>query len=414
VEEAPLTGHTATRKPDPRLVAPSVLLDGLGFGLLFPIIPDLFRRLNAAPLDVDRYTGYFLAVYCVMQFIAAPVLGSLSDRFGRRSILLLSALGETIDYTVMALAQTVWLLFLGRVISGATEAIMAVANSYAVDACDDDDSRSAAFGFNNAALGIGFILGPALGGLLGHFNPRLPLWASAVSQLANLIFVWFFLPESLPPEKRRSLHWKQLNPFVSLGRLTRYSAVFSLVVVFFLLTLAEQSNTILTLFTQYRFHFTTLDVGLLLSFFGVSIAVSQGLLTGVVVARLGEAKTTRLGIGLYVVAFCGMAFVPSSWMFYLATVPLCLGGLGVTALRSVISKSVAPEAQGELQGSIASVMAVDNIVAPLLYTTLFARLTTVAEGQTALPGIAYLVAAAISAVTLAYMLLRSEPAPVEL
>lgn len=372
----------------------TILLDALGMGIIIPVLPDVIRRFGASSEFVNQNFGYFISIYALVQFFASPVLGSLSDKFGRRPVLLVSLLGAGLDYILMAFAPSLWVLFLGRVIAGVTGASMTVASSYMAD-ISDDTTRASNFGLIGAAWGIGFIAGPMIGGILGNFGPQAPFLAAAAFNLLNFAFGFFVLPESLPPSQRRAMTASILNPFHSLLRVLRPSPLLIYVWIYFLIFLAGQVHpSIWTLYTQHKFSWTALEVGLSLSFVGLSIALVQGLLTRVVVPRLGEKGSLSWGVAINVVGFALFAFATQGWMMYGIMAFSALAGVSGPALQSLISKQVPPHEQGELQGSLMSLGSLTAILGPLLYTHLFATFTA-SGAEVVFPGAPYLTASLV-------------------
>jgi len=369
----------------------TILLDAVGIGLIIPIFPDVIRRFNSDPQFVSHYFGYFISLYALMQFVASPILGSLSDRFGRRSILLISLLGAGLDYILMAYAPNLAILFLGRIISGLTGASMTVASSYMAD-ISDDSNRSTHFGMIGAGFGLGFILGPLMGGVLGTYSSRLPFLVAAGLTLVNFAFGLLILPESLPPEKRRKMDLKRLNPFSSLKKILKPSPIMGLIIIYFLIILAGQAHpSIWTLYTQYKFHWTSVQVGMSLAVVGFSIALVQGGLTRVVIPKLGEKKTLLLSFLFSIGGFFLFAVAPLGWMMYAILIFFAFSGLANPALQSLISKDTPSEEQGELQGSLISLASITSILGPILYTGLFSEFTR-EQGAWMFPGIPYLAA----------------------
>jgi DHA1 family tetracycline resistance protein-like MFS transporter len=392
----------AERRAAVRFIFVTILLDAAGLGILIPVLPDVLRRFSDDPAVVSRNFGWFISAYALMQFAASPVLGSLSDRFGRRSILLSSLLGAALDYLFMAFAPTLPLLFLGRAISGLTGASMTVASSYMAD-ISDDKSRSANFGMIGAGWGIGFIVGPLVGGLLSSLGPKAPFIAAAVLNLVNFLYGWLLLPESLPPERRRKVAARELNPVASILRVAKPSAFAPFIWIFFLVFLAGQIHPVnWTLYTETKFGWSSWQVGLSLSFVGVMIAVVQGGLTRVIVPRLGERLALTVGLSVFAVSFALFAFASKGWMMYAIVVLFSLSGITMPALQSILAKHVPADRQGELQGSLVSLGSLASILAPLIFTTLFVRFTS--GGGVHFPGAAYLGAAAICCFTLAFRL----------
>lgn len=382
-----------------RFIFFTILLDAMGIGILIPVMPDIFRRFTTDSSDVSRYFGLFIGVYSLMQFLAAPVLGALSDRYGRRRILLISLLGAGLDYVIMALAPTLSLLFIGRVISGLTGASMTVASSYMAD-ISDDSNRSTNFGMIGAAWGLGFITGPMIGGAIGSLGPAAPFLAAAALNIANFLFGLFVLPESLPESMRRQLQWKRLNPFAALVKILRPSPILLLLWTYFMIFIAGHVHPVnWTLYTEMKFGWTAWEVGLSLSFVGVIVAISQALLPRYVIPRLGEPRAATVGIVFNTLAFAAYAFATQGWMMYVITAVSCLSGIAIPALQSEITRGTPMNEQGELQGSLVSLGSLSSILAPLLYTELFVHFTA-PEAPLRFPGAAYLGAAGICVVAL--------------
>jgi MFS transporter, DHA1 family, tetracycline resistance protein len=392
------------RKAAVRFIVITILLDVIGLGLMIPVLPDVLRRFSSDPAVVSELFGLFIGAYSLMQFLAAPVLGALSDHYGRRSILLVSLLGAALDYLFMAFAPSLPLLFVGRVISGLTGASMTVANSYMAD-ISDAQSRPANFGMIGAAWGIGFIIGPVLGGLLGTLSPKAPFLGAALLNGLNFLYGVFLLPESLPPDKRRHVELKGLNPLRSVIRILKPSGFVSLIWIYFLTFLAGQIHPVnWTLYTQTKFHWTPWEVGLSLSFVGIMIAIAQGGLTRVIIPKLGEERSLTFGLTVYAVSFALFGLATKSWMMYAIVVLFSFAGVTMPALQSILGHHVPPERQGELQGSLVSLGSLASILAPLIFTKLFVHFT--APGAPVyFPGAAYLGASAICVGNLAYRFL---------
>ena len=347
------------------------MLDMIGIGLIMPVLPDVIRRFISDPGQVTENFGYFIAVYAVMQFVASPILGGLSDQFGRRPILLGSLLGAGIDYIFMALAPTLNLLFLGRIIAGLTGASMTVANSYIAD-ISDDSNRSSNFGMIGAAFGIGFIAGPIIGGLLGHFGPQMPFYGAAVLNILNFLFGLFILPESLKKENRRVVNWRKLNPFTTIVSTMKIPGMSLFVLTYALLFLAGNVHpSIWTLYTESKFGWNSIQVGVSLSFVGLIYGMSQSLLTSKLVPKWGESKSLVIGIFFNAFGFLLYGIAPYGWMMYGIMVASALQGLSMPCLQSIMTKKVDVRFQGELQGGLVSVGSVTAILAPLIYTQSF-------------------------------------------
>lgn len=352
-----------------------------------------------------------------MQFFASPLLGSLSDRFGRRPVLLVSLLGAGLDYLMMAFAPNLVVLFIGRMISGLTGASMTVATAYIADV-SDDSNRSANFGLIGAAFGVGFIAGPMIGGLLGTLGPSVPFIGAAVLNLANFAFGYFVLPESLPPNARKvpahgvfsKPELLKINPIRSLIKILRPSAILPLVIAYALMMLSGQVHpSVFVLYTQAKFEWTSVQVGLALSLVGVSAVVVQGFVTRILVPRLGENRALKIGLVIEVTGYICYALVAAPWMVYLTIAYSALSGIGMPSLRSLISKDTPSEHQGELQGSLISIASLMAVFAPLIYTQSF---DWALKSSIGLPvGFPYFVAATIAATSLTLVLFRTHKTP---
>jgi DHA1 family tetracycline resistance protein-like MFS transporter len=390
-----------------KFIFSTILLDSVGLGLLIPVLPDVLRRFSSDPAVISQSYGYFIGLYALMQFLASPVLGSLSDRFGRRPILLVSLLGAGLDYIFMAFAPTLPLLFVGRVISGLTGASMTVAGSYMAD-ISDDSNRSANFGVIGGAWGIGFVAGPALGGLLSGLGPKAPFLAAAALNLLNFCFGLFVLPESLDAAHRRELSLKKLNPFASLAKVLKPSPILPLVWVFFILFLAGQVHPInWTLYTELKFGWNARDVGWSLSLVGLCFGLSNVFLTRALIPKLGEARALSLGLAVYVAGFLFFALATQGWMMIPILVFFSVSALAMPALQSIVTRHVPANAQGELQGSLNSLGGLASVLAPLFFTPLFVAFTKPGAAFY-FPGAAYAGASAVCVLALGIDALRSK------
>jgi DHA1 family tetracycline resistance protein-like MFS transporter len=355
----------------------TVLVDVIGWGLIIPVIPHLIAGMKQVAVNqASKYGGILLFVYAFMQFIFAPVLGNLSDRYGRRPVLLLSLFGFGVDYAFTAFAPSYGWLFVGRTIAGITGASFTTASAYIADV-STPENRAKNFGMIGAAFGLGFIIGPAIGGLLGKFGVRAPFIAAAILSLLNCIYGYFILPESLSAENRRPFDWKRANPLGALMHLRKYPAIGGLiasVTLVYLAAHAVQSNW--NYFTMYRFNWTEQMVGLSLALVGLLIALVQAGLIRVITPRIGNRRSIYLGLGLYGAGMLLFAFANQSWMMYVFLIPYCLGGIAGPALQAVMAGHVPANEQGELQGALTSLMSVTSIVGPLLMTNLFAFFTS--------------------------------------
>lgn len=378
-----------------RIILGTVFLDALGYGLLIPVLPDVVRRFDADPSSVSRYFGYFIAIYAVVQFAAAPMLGNLSDRHGRRPVLLASLAGAAIDYLLMAYAPTLWLLFVGRVISGLTGASMAVAYAYMAD-ISDERSRPEHFGMVAAALGIGLVAGPGVGGALAHVGLSAPFLVAAGLNFLNLAAALVLLPESLGAGSRRRLEVARWTPLVSLRPLFRGSPLTRLFWCYLLLYLAGRATSSMwALFTGQRFAWSSSEIGASFAFMGLITAVAQGILPGVLVRQLGDGRALRMGLLLSIVTYAAITFATKGWQLYVIVAASAFSAAAGPVLQSRMSRAVAPDAQGELQGSLASIASLSAIAGPLVYTNVFARGIRGSQ-NVLLTGAPFLVAAAFS------------------
>lgn len=382
----------------------TVLLDAIGIGIIIPIMPEIIKRFGTDPQFVSTYFGYFISVYAFMQFIASPFLGALSDKFGRRSILLISLFGTGIDYLLMAFAPTLSILFLGRVISGLTGANQTVASSYMAD-ISDDSNRAKNFGLIGAAFGIGFVVGPALGGFVGSFGHHYPFIVAAIMAILNFLFGLFILPESLPVESRRDIEISKINPINSFRDIKKRPELFLYFVLFGLVNLAGQVHpSIWTLYTTYKYHWTSVQVGFSLTAVGLALGIGQGFLTGIFTKRFQEMNTFIIGTAVATISFVLYALATETWMVYAIISLIMLSVIAPPALQSLVAKEVPPNEQGELQGTLFSIISLTSIIAPLLYTKLFSMFT---EGESInIPGMPYYMAAIISALCLIITLLK--------
>jgi DHA1 family tetracycline resistance protein-like MFS transporter len=354
----------------------TLLIDVTGFGIVIPVFPKLIEHLIHGNLsDAARYGGWLTFAYAVMQFLFAPVLGNLSDKYGRRPVLLGSLLGFGIDYIFLAFAPTIWWLFVGRIIAGITGASFTTASAYIADV-STPEKRAQNFGIIGAAFGIGFIIGPVLGGILGHYSVKLPFLAAAGLALLNAAYGYFILPESLSKENHREFQWSRANPVGSLMQLKKYPAISGLIgslVLIYIAAHAVQSTW--TFFTMARFKWSESLVGYSLGFVGLLSGLVQGLLIRVTIPKLGQKKSIVFGLLLYSIGLFLFAFANQSWMMFAILVPYCLGGIAGPALQGLISNQIPPNEQGELQGGLTSLISVTSIIGPPLMTTLFAWFT---------------------------------------
>lgn len=385
---------TTNRKAAITFIFITLLIDVMGWGLIIPVMADLIAKLKGIPVNIaSSYGAYLLTAFAVTQFLFAPVIGNLSDRYGRRPVLLLSLLGFGIDYIIMALAPTYEWLFVGRIVAGLTGASFTTATAYIADISEDATAKAKNFGLIGAAFGLGFVLGPALGGALAHWGLRAPFYAAAALCLLNCLYGAFLLPESLSKENRRSFEWKRANPFGSLNFLTSHPEISGLAFSFFLIYVGAQSvQSNWNFFTEYRFHWNSTMVGISLAVVGVLVGAVQAGLTRVIVPKIGNEKSIYLGLSLYTLGLVLFAFATEGWMMFAFLVPYCLGGICGPSLQSVISGHVPPNQQGELQGALTGLMSLTTIIGPLLMNNVFAYFTS-GKAPFHFPGIHFLIGA---------------------
>ncbi|RDB04145.1 TCR/Tet family MFS transporter [Runella aurantiaca] len=355
----------------------TLLIDITGIGIIVPVIPRLIQELTSEGLsDAALYGGWLMFVYSVAQFIFSPILGGLSDQYGRRPILLGSLFGFGLDYIFSAFASSIGWLFLARVIAGIFGASFSTAGAYIADV-SPPEKRAQNFGLIGAAFGLGFILGPMIGGLLGQYGPRVPFFVSAGLSLLNCIYGYFVLPESLDVKNRRPFDWKRANPVGALRHLQKYPVIFGLVIPLVLTYIAGYATqSTWTYFTMEKFGWDEKWVGYSLAFVGLMAAIVQGGLTRTVIPRLGNTKSIYWGLSLYALSFLLYAFADKGWMMFAITVMSALGGIATPALQAIMSNEVPPNEQGELRGALTGLMSLTAIFGPIMMTSLFAYFTS--------------------------------------
>lgn len=381
------------RKPAIGFIFLTLVLDVLGIGLVVPILPALVEDLHGSGVSEGaRIYGLLAAAYAFMQFVCAPFLGSLSDRFGRRRVILVSLFGSALDYVLLACAPNLAWFFVGRIISGMTGANYAPAMAYIADV-SPVKKRAANFGLIGVAFGLGFVAGPAIGGVLGEMHLRLPFWVAAALTLVNWLYGLLVLPESLPQEKRRRFSWTRSNPAGALLYLRRHPMVLGLSGTHFLIHLAHQVfPSIWVLYTGYRFHWGAAQVGWSLALVGVMAALVQGILSRRLIPRWGEKRAALLGTITGAVALAAYGLASAEWVLYLIIVFGSVGGLATPALQGLASISVSDREQGSLHGTFASLSSVAGIAGPPMATGMFAwGIDPLAERN--LPGAAFFLAA---------------------
>ena len=372
----------------------TVVLDAMGVGIIIPIIPDLITKLTGDGLsDASLYGGWLMLSFAGMQFLFSPLMGILSDKFGRRPILLLSILGLGIDYIFHAVAPTIGWLFVGRLLAGITGASFTVASSYVADISSKED-RAKNFGMIGAAFGLGFIVGPALGGIIAaNFTVEAPFYFAAALSLLNVAYGFFVLPESLPKEKRREVVWKNANPIGALVHLSKYKVVLGLIVALFFVHFAGQSlPSTWTFFTQFQFNWTNDEVGYSLAVVGLMVAIVQGGLTGVMTKKFGNRTTVFIGFFFWTFGMISFVLVQNTWQLYAVMIPYCLGGMAGPTLQGMISNEVPSNQQGELQGALTSLVSLSSVIGPPAMTSIFFFYTN-ENAPFSLPGAPYALAA---------------------
>jgi len=375
----------------------TLLIDVVGFGIIIPVMPTLISQLKGVDISTaSTYGSLLMFAYALVQFICAPIIGNLSDKFGRRPVLLFSLFCFGIDYLFLALAPTYGWLFVGRIIAGISGASMTTGAAYIAD-ISTPENRAKNFGMIGAAFGLGFIIGPMIGGLLGGIGPRIPFYAAAILAFINWIYGYFVLPESLKLESRRPFEWKRANPIGALLHLRKYPAITGLAFAIFLVYVAAHaimSNW--SYFTMYRFNWDEKMVGISLAVVGVLVAAVQGGLTRIINPKLGNEKTLYIGLLLYAVGMFLFGIANQSWMMFAFLIPYCLGGIAQPALQSIMAGHVPANVQGELQGTITSLMSFAAIIGPLLMNNLFFYFTH-SDAPVQLPGAPFLLAAILMA-----------------
>jgi len=375
----------------------TIVLDMFALGMIVPVLPHLIEDfLGGDTAGAAKVYGVFGTVWALMQFFAMPIVGALSDRFGRRKVILLSNVGLGLDYVLMALAPNLAWLFVGRVISGITAASVSTGMAYIADVTPPE-KRAAAVGRVGIPCGLGFVLGPALGGLLGSVDPRLPFWVAAGLSLANAMYGLFILPESLPAARRRPFEWRRANPLGSLRLLRSHPELSGLAVVVFLSNLAHVAlPATFVLYAGYRYGWDARDVGFVLAAVGICSAIVQGALVGVAVRRLGERRVLLTGLSCGAIGFFAYGLAPTGALFLAAVPVVALWGLATPAAQGLMTRHIGPTEQGALQGATGSVMGIATMIGPWLFAATFAYF--IGEGtRWHVPGASFMLAALLLA-----------------
>lgn len=390
----------------------TILIDCTGFGIIIPVIPKLVEKLSGTDIsEASTIGGWLMFIYAGMQFIFSPVLGGLSDRFGRRPVLLISLLGLGLDYFLLAFAPDIAWLVIGRLIAGICGASFSTAGAYIAD-ISPPEKRAQNFGLIGAAFGVGFIVGPLLGALFSKIDVRAPFMAAGVLSLLNFLYGLFFVPESLSKENRRKFDWKRANPLGTFLNLKRYPQIILLVTGLLVLFIA--GKTIETIWGYYnikKFNWSEQEIGYSLAFVGVLISIVQGGLIRWAIPKFGQKGSIFIGLTLYTIGLIFFSFASSSWMMYAALIPYCLGGLSGPSIQGIISNQVPANEQGEIQGVFTSLMSISSIISPLLMTNLF-YLFSKADAPVYFPGASFLLSSllCIASAVLIYMGLKQKQA----
>jgi MFS transporter, DHA1 family, tetracycline resistance protein len=388
----------------------TLLIDVTGLGIIIPVLPKLIEELIHGNISMaSRYGGWLTFAYAIMQFLFSPFLGNLSDKYGRRPVLLFSLFGFGVDYIFLSFAPTIGWLFVGRTFAGITGASFTTATAYIADISAPED-RAKNFGLVGAAFGLGFIIGPVIGGLLGQYGSRVPFMAAAGLTFLNFAYGFFVLPESLPVANRRKFEWKRANPFGAFKHLKKYPAVAALALSFFLVYMAGQSvQSVWNFFGMERFNWSPKMVGLSLGMVGLLVGLVQGVLIRYINPKLGNIKSIYIGFGMYALGLVLFACATQGWMMFVFLVPYCLGGISGPALQSIITGHVPANEQGELQGALTSLISASAILSPVIMTSLFAHFTSKSTSLY-FPGAPFVLGAILmaSAGMVAYKVLNKE------
>jgi DHA1 family tetracycline resistance protein-like MFS transporter len=392
------------------VVLTALLIDMIGFGIIMPVMPDLIMDLTHVSLaDAARVGGFLLGIFAAAQFLFGPVMGGLSDRFGRRPVILMSMLAFGLDYIVMGLAPTLSWLFVSRAIAGVAGALFVPISAYVTD-ITPSERRAQNFGLIGAAFGLGFVIGPAIGGLLGSFGPRTPFFVAGGLALCNAAFGFFMVPESLPRDRRRPFSIARANPFGTFKSILRRRGTLTLLGAWFLWMLAHAVYpSTWAFFTKYKFGWSERAIGASLAYTGALMALAQMFVTRRLVPLIGERKAILLGLSLGLVGFAGNALVPQGWMVYVVMLVAACQGLVFPSMNATLSRTVAPNEQGELQGGVASLQSVSAIIGPTMMSLAFAHFAAAAPPWR-FPGAALLLAALLTLCAIAIVLFAARGA----
>lgn len=395
----PTTSGPAKRGPALIFIFVTLLIDVIGLGIIIPVVPKLIEQLIDGNLsEAASYGGWLTSAYAIMQFIFSPILGGLSDQFGRRPVLLFSLFGFGLDYVLTGFAPSIEWLFVGRILAGVTGASFTTANAYIAD-ISTPEKRAQNFGLVGAAFGIGFILGPAMGGYLGQFGPRVPFFVAAGLTMVNVLYGFFILPESLAPDNRRRFDWRRANPVGSLMNLGRYPVILGLVaslVLIYIASFAVQGTW--TFYTMEKFGWNETTVGWSLATIGLAFAVVQGGLSRIIIPKLGQQRSVYVGLLFSALGFALFAFATQSWMMFAFMGVYALGGIAGPSVQGIISGQVPANEQGEVQGALTSLTSTTSIFGPLIMTNLFSYFTAT-SAPVYFPGAPYLLGAVLTIIS---------------
>ncbi len=377
----------SSRKPALAFIFVTLLIDITGWGIIIPVVPNLIMEIaDVSNTEAANYGGFLVAAYAAMQFVAAPIVGALSDRYGRRPVLLASLFGFGVDYLLTAFAPNLSWLFIGRTIAGVMGASFTTAGAYIADV-STPEKRAQNFGLIGVAFGLGFIIGPVIGGFLGGMGLRTPFFVTAGLTFVNWLYGYFIVPESLKPENRRKFEWRRANPVGTLKSLFRYPVIAGLFVAMACLYIAVhavQSNW--SYYTIEKFGWGVSQIGISLGVIGLAFAIVQGGLIRVIIPRLGLQRSVYVGLGLHAAGFLLFALASQGWMMYAFTIVYCMGGIAGPALQGVMSNTIPPNEQGELQGGFTSLMSLTSIFGPLIMNSILFHYFTSPETPYYLPG----------------------------
>ncbi len=374
----------------------TIFIDITGLGIIIPVIPALITDLiDGSISEAAKYSGWLMFSYATLQFLFAPILGGLSDQYGRRSIILLSLLGFGINYMVMAIAPTITWLFIGRIFQGIMGASLTTASAYIADISAPEE-KAQNFGLIGAAFGLGFILGPVIGGFLGQYGTKIPFIAAAIFTLINVIYGYLILPESLPLKNRRKFDIKRANPVGTLLSLKKYPIISGLLICIVLFNISQHATqSTWTFFTIEQFNWNEKWVGYSLGFVGLMAAIVQGGLIRIIIPKIGNIKSVYFGMIFYIIGLTLFAFANKSWMIFAIVIPFSLGGITGPALQGIMTNNISDDEQGEFQGGITSLVSLTAIIGPLLMTNLFSYYTS-DQSSIYFPGAPFLLAAILS------------------